>query len=231
MGEATSNNQNLIKALIKAQGEIKNVAKDKVNPFFHSKYAPLDSVWDAIKGPLHKHGLCISQATDIINNQAVLVTLLLHESGEFIRSVYPLNPVKNDPQGLGASITYARRFSLAALVGLVSEEDDDGSVASSQTRQVVSQPVSQPASGSLNDSFVPASFTTKPVMVAGKEKSSYSIKSPEGTYFSTLNDDVGAVLKEAHSDSLEVEITYVKNGKYNNITEAILSRYAEEVGA
>ena len=138
--ENTAGLQRLIKALIKAQGEIKNVSKDKVNPFFHSKYAPLDSVWEAIKGPLHKNGLCISQATDIINGQAALVTLLLHESGEFIRSVYPLNPVKNDPQGLGAAITYARRFSLAALVGLVSEDDDDGQAASQPNQQATNRP-------------------------------------------------------------------------------------------
>jgi hypothetical protein len=56
-------------------------------------------------------------------------TVLMHSSGEWLSGQYPIKPTKNDPQGIGAAITYARRYSLAAMVGVVSDEDDDAETA------------------------------------------------------------------------------------------------------
>jgi hypothetical protein len=118
-------------ALSKAQGEMQAAIKDKVNPFFKSSYADLGSVWDAARPVLSKYGLCIMQTTELASdrNQVIMVTTLAHTSGQWMKSYLPLSPSKNDSQGMGAAITYLRRYSLSAIVGVVCDEDDDGETA------------------------------------------------------------------------------------------------------
>jgi hypothetical protein len=116
-------------ALAKAQTEIKPAIKESNNPFFKSKYADFGSVVDACKSALVANDLVVTQPTTIINGQTALVTTLLHSSGQWVRGVYPVNPIKNDPQAIGSAITYARRYALASIVGVVAEEDDDGEMA------------------------------------------------------------------------------------------------------
>ena len=125
----------LATALATFQGEITSVNKDSVNPFFKMKYASLNSIWEHIREPLSKYGLSVIQGgePDLSDNHVVINTLLLHASGEWILSSLPIKPVKDDPQGIGSAITYARRYGLSAILGLVADEDDDGEVA--QARQ------------------------------------------------------------------------------------------------
>lgn len=121
----------LAAALAKAQGEIKSAMKGKENPFYKSSYADLACVMEACRAPLSKHGLAILQSTQYDGDAKWIETVLAHSSGQWISSRYPVKPVKDDPQGLGSAITYARRYSLMALVGIVAEdEDDDGNAAS-----------------------------------------------------------------------------------------------------
>ena len=120
--------KDLALALSKAQSEIVGALKDAANPFFKSKYADLPSVWDAIRAPLTKNGLAVVQATDVREGQTGVVTTLMHSTGQWIQGFYPLNPIKNDPQGMGSAMTYARRYALAAMVGVV-QIDDDGEAA------------------------------------------------------------------------------------------------------
>lgn len=116
-------------ALSKAQGQIKGAAKDSENPFFKNKYADLTSVWEACRAQLCANELAIVQTTAPGENDYIVVeTTLLHSSGEWISGSLPIKPVKNDPQGIGSAITYARRYALAAMVG-VAPEDDDGEAA------------------------------------------------------------------------------------------------------
>lgn len=122
----------LAAALAKAQGEIKGAAKDTANPFFKSKYADLASVWEACRAELTKNGLSVIQTTDDGGNGITVVTTLAHSSGEWIRGRLTMRPVKDDPQGVGSAITYARRYALAAIVG-VAPEDDDGNAASGRS--------------------------------------------------------------------------------------------------
>jgi hypothetical protein len=121
----------LATALSKAQGEMQAAIKDKVNPFFKSAYADLGSIWDAARPVLSKYGLCVMQTTELDNsrNQVIMVTTLAHTSGQWMKSYLPLNPTKNDSQGMGAAITYLRRYSLSAIVGVVCDDDDDGETA------------------------------------------------------------------------------------------------------
>lgn len=140
----------LAAALSKAQGEMQAAIKDKVNPFYKSSYADLGSVWDAARPVLSKYGLCVMQTTELVpeRNQIVMVTTLAHTSGQWVKSYLPLNPSKNDSQGIGAAITYLRRYSLSAIVGVVCDDDDDGETAVGRGKNVpqnaanVQQPVS-----------------------------------------------------------------------------------------
>jgi endogenous inhibitor of DNA gyrase (YacG/DUF329 family) len=136
----------LAKALSAAQSEFSSAAKNKVNPFFKSHYADLNSVWDACRGPLNRHGLSIVQTTDVEDGKNVLVTILMHSSGQWIEGRYAIAAKTQDPQAVGSAITYARRYALASMVGIVSDEDDDGEAAQARPSeqpkpQLVKQPV------------------------------------------------------------------------------------------
>lgn len=121
----------LASALAKAQPNIKPAKKDKSNPFFKSKYADFPTIWNACEKPLNDQGLAVVQALDFLGNQLVLITKLMHTSGQWISSVAPILPVKNDPQAYGSAISYMKRYALAALVGVsVEDEDDDANTAS-----------------------------------------------------------------------------------------------------
>jgi len=116
-------------ALAKFQGSMSAVKKDAVNPFYKSKYATLDTIWEAIRKPLSENGLSVVQTLGIVEGNSVLETTLYHTSGELISGVQLVNPVKLDPQGLGSAITYARRYSLSAILGIVADDDDDANIA------------------------------------------------------------------------------------------------------
>lgn len=115
---------NLASALAKAQGEMKAAAFDRVNPHFKSKYASLASVIDTIREAMARNGLAYTQVTQIRDGQLILLTTLHHISGETLQSEYPLPSVAK-PQELGSALTYARRYSLSALVCIAADEDDD----------------------------------------------------------------------------------------------------------
>ncbi len=116
----------LAKALSKAQASMGGATKDKNNPFFKHKYADLSSVWQACKDELTKNGLSVVQTNEVPENgEGVIVeTTLLHISGEWITGRLLMKPTKADPQGIGLAITYARRYALAAMVGVCPEDDD-----------------------------------------------------------------------------------------------------------
>ncbi len=119
-------------ALAKAQGKIKPAIKSVENTFYKSSFADLPAVMEACRGPLSENGLAIIQLTQYEGDQIWLETILAHSSGQFIGSKYPVRPVKSDPQGLGSALTYARRYALMAMVGIVADDgsDDDANAAS-----------------------------------------------------------------------------------------------------
>ncbi len=118
-------------ALVKAQRDFGPALKTNTNPHFRSKYAGLDACVEAVIDALNKHGLALTQRTHSTAAQGVEVeTVLVHESGEemsFGRLFVPCT--KNDAQGYGSAITYARRYQLQTALGLA-PEDDDGNAAS-----------------------------------------------------------------------------------------------------
>ena len=129
-------------ALSKAQGVMEGAKKDGDNPHFKSKFATLASVWDACRKPLADNGLSVVQSPGGSGAGLTVVTVLMHESGEWMEGMFTMTPTKDDPQGVGSCLTYARRYALAAMVG-VAPEDDDGNEASAKPTQP-SKPVAKP---------------------------------------------------------------------------------------
>jgi len=115
----------LAAALSKAQAKVKGAVKDSANPFFKSSYADLQSVWDAVREALTANGLAVTQTTATGQSGGLeLVTTLMHASGQWIEGRFPILALKNEPQALGSATSYARRYSLAAMVGVYQTDDD-----------------------------------------------------------------------------------------------------------
>lgn len=123
--------KNIAKALAAFQAEVKNPANTETNPFFNSKYAPLNDILNLVRPLLSKHGLSVLQSPSGDGQNITVTTLITHESGEWIESdPLTLKADKATAQGAGSAITYARRYALSAMLGISSEDDDDGNLAS-----------------------------------------------------------------------------------------------------
>lgn len=114
----------LFAALSKAQAKITGAVKDSTNPFFKSKYADLATCLDAIREPLAENDLCIIQTTDNDGGSVTVITTLGHSSGQWMTGELTMTPEKPGPQAFGICITYARRYAVAAIVGLAQIDDD-----------------------------------------------------------------------------------------------------------
>lgn len=129
-GGADSGRKALATALAKAQAEIQNVAMNRVNPHFRSKYADLAAVREAVIPVFTKHGLAVIQAPTVhLDVGFALETTVIHESGESLTFYFPLPTDVNKMQAVGSAISYARRYTYSALAALASEDDDDGNAA------------------------------------------------------------------------------------------------------
>lgn len=131
-------------ALVKAQAEMPTAPKDGNNPHFKSKYATLQSIAETAKPILKKHGLAICQTFETACDGVSIITSLVHESGEYITGSLFLKPTKNDPQGYGSAITYGRRYAMAAILGIVADEDDDANAASEPRTTNPPSPMDKP---------------------------------------------------------------------------------------
>ena len=146
----------LATALCAAQAEMQAAKKESVNPHLRSKYADLASIWDAIRVPLTKNGLCVSQVfeADHTEGEVLVRTVLMHKSGQSISSALKLPIAKRDPQGVGSAITYARRYGLSAIVGATADDDDDAAAAMPGGKPKPAQPP-RPDSGPTKPSTPP----------------------------------------------------------------------------
>jgi ERF superfamily len=134
-------------ALSKAQGEFKPAPFDCENPHFRNKYASLTSIMDTVRPVLAKHGLAITQVVGQDEAGMCLETRLMHISGEWISGSLHLLIDKQNMQGMGSAITYAKRYAISAILGVVSDEDDDAEAgsATSKTAPVLGHPSASPA--------------------------------------------------------------------------------------
>jgi hypothetical protein len=135
----------LFAALAKAQGEIKNAAKDATNPHFNKKYAGLASIADACRSALSKNGISVIQVPFNAGRDVGLTTMLGHSSGQWLSGTLCVAPAKWDAQGVGSVLTYLRRYCLAAMSGVAQAEDDDDGEAAVDRSVSFSQPAKAPA--------------------------------------------------------------------------------------
>jgi hypothetical protein len=133
----------LFPAFVAFQAEMPPVPKDSINPHFRNKYASLGAITEATRPVLAKHGLAYTQGMAIVDGVQVMFTRIIHQSGQWMEDGgYALNPTKNDPQGMGSAVTYARRYTIGSTLGIITEDDDDGNRAS---EPAPAKPASKPA--------------------------------------------------------------------------------------
>jgi len=148
----SENLSELAKALCKAQAAIMGAEKDSKNPHFNSKFSSLASVWDACREPLTANGLSVVQALGSMDGKVNCTTMLMHESGQFIKADFAMAPQQNTPQAAGSCATYLRRYSLQAMVGVCSDDDDGNQAtnirsapyAQQTATKIISETTSQP---------------------------------------------------------------------------------------
>jgi hypothetical protein len=130
---------NLSAAMAKAFAEIEAATKSANNPHFKSKYADLSAVIDAVKPPLIKHGLFFTQRSHPAESGVSVETVLHHEGGEELSLGTLFVPAnKQDAQGFGSALTYARRYGLMTAFGVPAEDDDGNAAARSAPRAAAS---------------------------------------------------------------------------------------------
>lgn len=142
----------LYAAIHKAQAKIETVRKNGENPHFHSKYATLDEIWETVRKPLNDAGLIV--VCDVLNmaNERLLTTRLIHaETGEEIYCSFPIMAQNSGPQAIGSAMTYARRYTLTALLEIVTGDgtDDDGEAATNHNTPATKNPSASAAADAL----------------------------------------------------------------------------------
>jgi hypothetical protein len=145
----------LAKSLSAAQGEMSGAKKDSTNPFFKSTYSDLESIIEAIRGPFVKQGLAFTQSTDFTEDGTVSVTsYIIHSSGEYISGKMGQKPLDNKPQTVGSLISYLKRYTLQALAGVPSVDDDaEAAQGRSQPQRQMGAPLNvnkAPSDGSVH---------------------------------------------------------------------------------
>lgn len=135
--------KNLSQALVKFHANLKPIKKDAQNPFFKSDYLTLSGILDAVRQPLASNGLAVIQSMRVQDATTILITKLLHESGEELVSEMPIT-ILSDAQKLGSLITYYKRYQLQAMLGIsTADEDDDGNSVSISQSQSIKAPVKE----------------------------------------------------------------------------------------
>ena len=143
--EHSENIGKLAKALAAFQAEIQDPAREGENPHFKSKYVTIDALLIAVRPVAAKHGLSIVQSTGGNGQDIGVTTMILHESGEWLMTdSLTIRPSQNNPQGCMSAITYSRRYSLSAALGVAWDDDDDGNAASAPDPKTDAKPTTQP---------------------------------------------------------------------------------------
>ena len=143
----------LAAALALAQAELHNPPFDSTNPHFKSQFASLAGVRDCITPALSKHGIAVMQLLGSDEGRVTCETVLAHKSGQWVSGTFSVSPTKQDPQAQGSAASYARRYSLMAIINVVGDRDDDGNEATSKPAAKPVEAVSQKESAMILDSY------------------------------------------------------------------------------
>ncbi len=150
-------------ALAKAQAEFGTPKKTKTADAgkYTYTYADLQDIYDSVRKPLADNGLAVTHLCQEFAGQVELVTMLTHSSGQWFKSIYPVRAKTDSPQNFGSAMTYAKRYSVSALLGIASEEDDDGAAAET------SAPIEKPTPAKVS-TLKPKKPAQSPAAPAGK---------------------------------------------------------------
>lgn len=191
-------------ALVKAQKEFGPALKTSNNPHFRTKYADLSACIEAVIDGLNNNGIYLMQLTDESPTGIKIQTVFIHDSGEQMSSGWLFVPAaKNDPQGFGSALTYARRYSLMAACGIAPEDDDAN--AASQTASAQVKAVPKPAPAQQTAAAAPAPAAPQPPKKMEGTPGQWQLKvssAPE-----TDVDDWSVVVAEAAVFALEMAQT------------------------
>jgi hypothetical protein len=189
-------------ALSLAQRTMRGAKKDSSNPHFKSRYADLSSVWDACRDALTAQGLAVVQSAGHQDGALVVTTMLVHTSGQWFRDAVMV-PVKDSgPQALGSAITYGRRYTLAAFVG-VAPEDDDAEAAEARTAPPAPPQAQKPAN---YDAWVAGASTVAEAQGLKALETYFKAASLAlRTYATTVDKDTWKALKVKAAQTPEVE--------------------------
>lgn len=133
----------LATALAKAQAEMKNAKLNKVNPHFKSRYADLAEIRDTVTPALSKNGIAVVHGLDTAENGIAVVTRLIHASGQWVESRFPV--AYDKPQTMGSAITYGRRYNLSAIANISADDDDDANAANEKAPVPHAKPEAMPS--------------------------------------------------------------------------------------
>lgn len=220
-------------ALLEAQKTIGKVVKNKENPFFNgAKYADYEAVLDVVKKPLNDNGFVIVHAGVSENGKEYLKTTLLHTSGGLFTSQFPVL-IDGNAQHMGSSISYCKRYNLASLTGISSEEDDDGNGAAKATTSAqpaktspnTQKPPSLPSNtASLGGGLHVAVFMPSAVVIKQtKAGNSYGIIKDGETGFAAFEKKDYELAQQALSVGKAIKMAYSDDGKYKTVKSVMFA--------
>ena len=205
-------------AFVAAQRAFGPALKTSTNPHFKSRYADLSACIEAVIDGLHANGIAIIQRPQNCESGVTIETVFVHESGETMSGgVLHVPAQKNDPQGYGSALTYARRYSLCAACG-IAPEDDDGNAASKPTK-----PKAMPAPAAdvltLSASVTVTSVTEREGETNGKKWKAYFIEAG-GKKCGTFSETLASQATDAKDNGDKVDIT-TKPGRAQDSLELV----------
>ena len=207
--------QKLSEALSKSQAEFPPVPFNAVNPFLKNRYADLGGIIQTAKPILAKHGLAVSQLAEGEGNTTSVTTILMHSSGEWISSTISMDMEaekgKSQAQAVGSVITYLRRYSLASILGLYADEDNDGN-----------KPVSH--------SITPAKVTPEPVNDTVQLHEKGEITMPLDLAEAEMTSD-GTLYADLPTDKLNIMISTMLKKKKENLPAEKQEEFNRKVSA
>lgn len=207
-------------AMAKAQGAMKAASKDNRNPHFGSKYADIAAVWTVARAPMADNGLVVWQDVTTGDAGVGITTRIAHTSGQWVE-FGPLGvPVsKLDAQGVGSAVTYGKRYALAAALGVVAEDDDDGNAAKDApppARATAPKPAPRPASSSPTPD-VGGDILDTTIQAITNKGTRYSVKLGTGAWASTFTKSVADAAVPFKGTGEVVRVIVKKNGEFLNL--------------
>ena len=183
----------LAAGLLAFQDEVKDPARDGENPHFRSKYVQIDGLLAAVRPILAQHGLSVVQSTGGDGQNVTITTMILHTSGEWLKTdALTLRAQQATPQGAGSAITYGRRYSLSAALGVAWDDDDDGNAASTPPK---AEKKAAPKAKTKEDPKAPRKVgSLRAIASAAKE-------------IGVTNDDIKEVMRRHYNKETSNELT------------------------